>query len=144
MRILVFGGRDYTDKEYVYSILNRCYDHNNKIEIISGMARGADKFAWQWAKDHGITCHEFPADWDRHKKAAGPIRNQQMLTEGKPEFAIAFPGGTGTADMFKRLTKAGVRILDKQYRIKTIPINTVTRPFLGISQPRREYDSRSD
>lgn len=94
MRIVVFGGRDYYDRTHVYSILDRCYSENNNIEIISGMARGADRLAYEWAKDRGVLCHEFPADWDRLPKIAGFVRNQQMIDEGKPDCGIAFTGGT--------------------------------------------------
>lgn len=112
MRILVCGGRDYSNKEYVYSILDECYSQNTRLEIISGMARGADTIAWQWAKDRGVKCFEFPADWDRYKKAAGPIRNQQMIDEGFPDAGIAFRGTSGTADMVRRLKAADIPVLD--------------------------------
>lgn len=113
VRILVFGGRDFTDSYQGYKVLNKVLSvvPKDKLAIISGMARGADTIGETWAKNNGIEVMEFPADWDTHKKAAGPIRNQQMLDEGKPTGAIMFPGGTGTADMAKRLQKAGVRIL---------------------------------
>lgn len=104
MRVLVYGGRDYTDRSTLDSILDRCLNqYGESLEIISGMARGADRMAWEWARNNGVKCHEFPADWDRYKKAAGPIRNQQMIDEGMPNAAIGFPGGTGTADMTRRL-----------------------------------------
>lgn len=112
MRVVVFGGRDYTDRDRVYSILDRCYTkYGDDLEIISGMARGADRLAWEWCKGRGVKCHEFPADWVRHKKAAGPIRNQQMIDEGRPNFGIGFPGGDGTEDMFRRLHKVPVRTI---------------------------------
>ena len=56
----------------------------------------------------------FPAKWNEHGKAAGPIRNQQMLTEGKPDLVIAFndylPNSKGTLDMVTRARRAGVAI----------------------------------
>lgn len=116
MRVLVCGGRDYTDKEYVYSILDECYIQNTNLEVISGMARGADRFAYEWARDRGVKCYEFPADWDRYKKAAGPIRNQQMIDEGFPDAAIAFRGSSGTADMVRRLKNHDIPVLDLRAR----------------------------
>ena len=50
---------------------------------------------------------EMPADWTKHGKAAGPIRNQKMLDEC-PDLVVAFPGGKGTADMVRRAMKAGI------------------------------------
>ena len=56
----------------------------------------------------------FPADWIRHGRAAGPIRNEQMLREGCPDLVVAFhddPGlGRGTADMVRRALAAGVPV----------------------------------
>jgi hypothetical protein len=52
----------------------------------------------------------YPADWARHGNAAGLVRNQQMLDDGKPDLAVAFPGGKGTADMVRRARKAGIPI----------------------------------
>ena len=141
MRVLVCGGRDYTDKEHVYSILDQCYSQNTNLEIISGMARGADRLAYEWAKERGVKCYEFPADWDRYKKSAGPIRNQQMIDEGFPDAGIAFKGASGTADMVRRLKANCIPVLDLRTRNPT-PMPPTTR-VRGISQPRREYDSES-
>lgn len=43
-------------------------------------------------------------------KAAGPIRNQRMLDDGKPDRVLAFPGGRGTANMVKLAKAAGVPV----------------------------------
>ena len=119
MRVLVCGGRDYADKEHVYSILDQCYSQNTKLEIISGMARGADRLAWQWAQDRGVKCFEFPADWDRYQNAAGPKRNQQMIDEGFPDAGIAFHGTSGTADMVRRLKANCIPVLDLRNKRKS-------------------------
>ena len=52
----------------------------------------------------------YPADWDKHGKAAGPIRNKQMIDEGKPDLVIAFPGGRGTAGAVRLAKFAGVTV----------------------------------
>lgn len=64
--------------------------------------------AGYWARKRGLTNRKFPANWDAHGRAAGAIRNKQMLLEGKPDLVIAFPGGRGTADMVRRAQEAGV------------------------------------
>lgn len=107
-RVLVCGGREFANRQWLDMVLDKC----GPIEIISGMARGADRMAAEYGYKNGMAVHEFPADWDKHKKAAGPIRNQQMIDEGHPDAGIAFPGGTGTADMIRRLKKAGIPVLD--------------------------------
>jgi hypothetical protein len=80
--------------------------------IIHGAAPGADTLAGQWAADKGIPVEAFPADWEKHGRAAGPIRNKQMLDDGKPDLVVAFPGGWGTANMCKQAREAGVRVLE--------------------------------
>jgi hypothetical protein len=72
--------------------------------IISGMAKGADTLAVEFAEFYGIPTLKFPANWDRYKKGAGPIRNQRMIDEGKPNLCIAFlmQNSRGTRDMINR------------------------------------------
>ena len=78
--------------------------------VIHGGARGADISADVCALAFGIDVEVYPADWAKHGKAAGPIRNAQMLREGRPDAVLAFPGGRGTADMVRRAKRAGVPV----------------------------------
>ena len=109
-RVLVCGGRDYDDRERVFSILDVAHMANPIIELIHGDAPGADKLADEWARGK-VAIRAFPAPWETLGRRAGPIRNQKMLDEGKPHMVIAFPGGSGTADMVKRAEKAGVPVV---------------------------------
>lgn len=106
-RILVCGGRDFEDRELLYNVLNQ---EGDDIVIISGMARGADTIGVDWAVLNNCEVDEYPADWRKHGRKAGPIRNQQMLDEGKPDLVIAFKGGNGTNDMVRRARKAGIPV----------------------------------
>ena len=108
MRVLVCGGRDYTDSKEIAETLARILPPY--VELICGMARGADMTAYEWARQRQLPIHCFPADWTKHGKAAGPIRNQQMIDEGKPQAVVAFPGGRGTEDMIRRAMKAGIEV----------------------------------
>lgn len=110
-RVLVCGGRDFVDHARVHAVLDHYHASNPFSVVISGAARGADTLAAEWADTRGISVLPFPADWDGHGRGAGPIRNAQMLREGKPDVVIAFPGGRGTADMVRRAEKAGVPVL---------------------------------
>ena len=92
-------------------MLDSALAHYGDIKIIAGGARGADSLAVEWAKSRGIPFQEFPANWSLHgRKAAGPKRNQQMLDENNIFLVIAFPGGSGTADMVARAQKAGIHV----------------------------------
>ena len=52
------------------------------IVVVHGMCRGADRLAAAAAKMLGIHVEGYPADWERFGRAAGPIRNKQMLDTG--------------------------------------------------------------
>lgn len=91
-------------------------DGNGITTLIHGGAPGADALAATWAIEHDITCSTYVADWFKHGRAAGPIRNEAMLIEGRPDCVVAFPGGRGTADMVRRAKAAGVRVIEVQPR----------------------------
>ena len=110
MKLLVCGGRDYTDRAALCAALDRVHARRGIELIIHGAARGADTLAAEWAKVRGIPSRPFPALWDVDGKAAGFIRNQRMLDCGKPDGLAAFPGGRGTADMINRARSAGVPV----------------------------------
>lgn len=115
MNVLVCGGRNYSDRSKVFDELEILHAFNMKLCVISGGATGADALAEEWArskigKREGVSFRGFRADWTKHGKAAGPIRNQTMLDKGKPDLVLAFPGGAGTADMVRRATDANVTV----------------------------------
>lgn len=101
-RYLICGGRDFDNYALMEDALAKLILHPEDAIIFHGDARGADSLADRWAREHGVPVKAFPADWDRHKKAAGPIRNRQMLMEGRPDVVIAFPGGPGTKNMVEQ------------------------------------------
>ena len=122
-RVLVCGGRDFTDVRRLRRELDRLSKELGELYIIHGGQTGADSFAGKWAKDRGMASAEFRADWrshvcapaatcrqNRYCRAAGPIRNRRMLNEGRPNCVIAFPGGDGTVDMIRQAYKEGVLV----------------------------------
>lgn len=112
MRILVCGGRRYADVRRVYQVLDSVHTRRGVAAVIHGCATGADSLAGQWARMRGVPEVRYPADWERHGKAAGPIRNQSMLDEARPDLVVAFPGGAGTADLMTRARQGGVRVVE--------------------------------
>lgn len=110
MRILVCGGRDWNDRDAVVRALASVDAKKGIDVVIHGGAEGADSFAEVWAAVNGKRVVTFKADWSAYGKAAGPMRNQKMIDEGKPDGVVAFPGGKGTADMVHRAKKAGLTV----------------------------------
>lgn len=111
MRILVCGGREFDDLQLFFDTMEELnLDENQPITIIAGEAKGADWLARSYAKYCGWEYEGYTADWKTHGKAAGPIRNSQMLRGGKPDLVIAFPGGSGTQNMIQQAEKAGIPV----------------------------------
>ena len=114
MRILICGDRYWANKELIRDTVENYVKtiKLDKIYIIEGEANGADSLAREVAEELGLEVMKFPADWSKYHRAAGPIRNQQMLQQGKPDMVLAFHNNLsqskGTADMVKRARKAGV------------------------------------
>ena len=117
-RVLVCGGRDL-DESTVWNWL----EHQAPAEIgrtitciIQGGASGADRGAEMWAKsERRCSCITYPANWKKYGKRAGPIRNQRMIDEGKPDLVVAFPGGKGTADMVQRARNSFIKVLEVRH-----------------------------
>lgn len=117
MKVLVCGGRDYNDGERLFAYLDKLdkeLPEPGITGIVSGCARGADTLAIQWSRKWDLPVSFFPADWNKHGRSAGHIRNQQMLDQGKPDLVVAFPGGRGTANMIERAKTAGVPVREVQ------------------------------
>lgn len=111
MRVLCCGDRNWDDLTCIESVLAFLGPNDT---VINGMANGADHLSAFAAIHLGCTLEDYPANWNKHGRAAGPIRNQQMLTEGKPDLVIAFHDdlatSKGTKDMITKAKKAGLPV----------------------------------
>lgn len=114
--MLVTGDREWSDIETVVAVLSQL---PAGTIIIHGACRGADNTCAAVAEALGFVVRDYPADWDRFPKAAGPIRNQQMLdVEHRPDepidLCLAFHNdiinSRGTRDMIKRARKAKIEV----------------------------------
>lgn len=111
-RVVVFSGdRNWTDVAHVARVLER-YDPFHTT-IRHGACRGLDRIAGELAKNLGFEVDAMPADWDKHHRAAGAIRNQAMLDkEPKPVRVHLFhddlENSKGTKRMAEQAKRAGV------------------------------------
>ena len=117
MRILVCGDRNWIDEDFMRQWLHDAMVFLPGDVVIEGEARGADSIARNIALSLGLEVERYPAEWDKYarpgrKNPAGPIRNIQMLKEGKPDLVLAFHDNiaksTGTKHMIEIAKKAGV------------------------------------
>lgn len=124
MRILVTGSRDWPYPEVVYRELSWVKDNSkfDKLIVVEGACiyGGADEFAHTWAEDmkfsgEEVDCERHPADWEKHGKSAGFIRNQEMVDLGADLcLAFRFNSSKGTTHTIERARAAGipVRVID--------------------------------
>lgn len=82
--------------------------------VIHGAAAGADYFAGIAAERLGFEVEPYPADWDKYGRAAGPVRNSLMLSQGRPTEVHAFHNdfehSKGTKDMVQKARRAGIPV----------------------------------
>jgi len=83
--------------------------------IIQGMCRGVDRTARYLGLKYGFRVEDYPADWNKYGKAAGPIRNKQKLDEGKPDIVYAFhpdlSKSKGAKNMVEQARKRGIKVI---------------------------------
>ena len=123
--VLVCGGRDFCipqnrekyalaqakkEQNFLIKVLDSLLLEIGSFTLVHGTARGADSFAASWAEWKKLPIKAYPADWKRYNRAAGSIRNQQMLDKESPDLVIAFCGGTGTAHMVSIARAANIPV----------------------------------
>ena len=120
MKVIIAGGRDFTNVTVMATTLNNLQDVDHVIEIekltlICGMARGADLTAYKLFKEAGFPIEEYPANWNQYGKQAGFIRNTQMA--GVADMLIAFWDGQsrGTAHMIDTARKHNLNVVVFDY-----------------------------
>lgn len=109
MRVIICGDRNWDDyetiAEYVKSLPLGSV-------IIEGECQGADKLARNAGFHYGYEVLPFSAKWEEYGRAAGPIRNKQMIDEGKPDLVVAFHNNItesrGTKNMLKQAEARGI------------------------------------
>ena len=102
LSVAVVGSRGFGDYAYLKKSLDAEVSRLGvrSVRIVSGGARGADSLAEQYAREKGFLLKVFPADWDRYGKAAGYIRNKDIIRNC--DLCVAFWDGQsrGTANDF--------------------------------------------
>ena len=116
MKVIVSGSRNITD----YDLMKQAFAESGFFVdcIIHGDATGVDKLGSRYADDNSLPQVKFPADWNKYPKAAGPIRNSEMVKfvqDGSEAGLIALWDGKsrGTFDCLTKAFRAGLRVYVK-------------------------------
>lgn len=114
VRVIVCGSRGFEDKKLFDATLDVVLKPYERVEIISGHAKGADSFGEEYAKAHQMTLTVFQPDWRKNGRSAGPVRNKAMLEYAlqRTPLIIAFWDGMsrGTKNMIEQGKKAGAMV----------------------------------
>lgn len=113
-KLLVCGDRNWIDEKTIKRILKKAKKAKFNT-IVEGEANGADKLSAKVGEDLGFKIKRYPANWEKYGRAAGPIRNAEMLKKNPDiEMGIAFHDhithSKGTIHMIKLLNKAGILV----------------------------------
>ena len=118
-RVIIAGSRDFADYEHLSQTMDRLLSNVMKTEdivIICGKARGADTLGDRYAKEHGLEVQYFPAEWKKHGKSAGYIRNTEMAKNADALVAFWDKKSRGTKHMIETAKTYGLKI-----RVKYVP-----------------------
>jgi hypothetical protein len=99
MKVIIAGSRSITQMQHVIDAIDASGWRDHIREVVSGNARGVDRLGEIWAVQHGLPFRAFPADWDKHGKAAGMIRNRTMAEYADGLIAIWNGDSRGTRNM---------------------------------------------
>ncbi len=107
-RVVVAGSRDFNDYSLLSAELDKLLAGQSNIIIVSGTARGADRLGERYAAEHGLKIERYPAEWERYHKAAGPIRNAQMVQNADAVIVFWDNESSGTKNIIECARKENI------------------------------------
>jgi hypothetical protein len=117
-KLIVAGGRDFLNYELLSRTLFAMADvefADREVSIVSGLARGADALAVQFAQENHVVCHMFPANWGAFAKGAGFRRNSEMAKFSDGLLAFWDGKSKGTDHMIQTMQAASKPVIVVQY-----------------------------
>jgi len=114
MRVIVAGGRDFNNLHHMLDVLDARVDWID--EVVCGGAKGADLVGEAWAVSNHIPVKRFDADWQRHGKSAGIIRNKEMGDYADALVAFWDGKSKGTSHMIDYANKIGLAVTVEHYK----------------------------
>lgn len=109
-RVIIAGGRDFSDFDMLVKKCSFLLKNKKDVEVVCGGARGADSLGKKFSTTRGHGLKMFPADWDKHGKAAGMIRNIEMAEYSDALIAFWDGQSRGTKHMIKTAKAMGLDV----------------------------------
>ena len=114
-KVIVADGRDFADYAYLKEKLDEVFGslwdiNSHPIEIISGMAKGADTLGIRYAEEHKLTVVLYPANWKKYPRMAGILRNMNMLVTATHLVAFWDGKSHGTKHMIEIAKAKGIPV----------------------------------
>ena len=114
-KVIVADGRDFADYAYLKEKLDEVFASlgdldSHPIEIISGMAKGADTLGIRYAEEHKLTVVLYPANWKKYPRMAGILRNMNMLVTATHLVAFWDGKSHGTKHMIEIAKAKGIPV----------------------------------
>ena len=111
MKIIIAGGRNFTDYKKLCKTCDQILQDQTDLEIVSGAYyKGADKLGEKYAAEKGFKLTKFLADWNKLGRAAGPKRNEQMANYADALIAFWDGKSRGTKNMIELAENRGLKI----------------------------------
>ena len=110
MKLAIVGSRDFSDYAWMEHCLLRLFSVSDIEAVISGGARGADALAARFAGEHHLPLVVVSADWKKHGRKAGPLRNTDIVARADA-LAVFWNGvSRGTRDVISKARLAGKHV----------------------------------
>jgi len=103
VKTIIAGSRSITDYELLLKAIKE--SEFEISEVVCGLCEGVDSLGEQWAKNNKIDRAYYPADWEKHGRAAGMIRNIEMAKYADALIAVWDGSSPGTENMVKLAIK---------------------------------------
>lgn len=110
MKVIIAGSRTFDNYKMLRTLCDIVLSRKDQVEVVGGGAKGADELGRRYAKERGYKFTLFPADWDKHGKKAGPIRNGEMAEYADGLILFWDGKSRGSKNMLEQARKKGLKV----------------------------------
>lgn len=111
MKVIVAGGRDFSNYELLCRKLDVILSRQKDVQIVCGEARGADSLGRRYAEERGYTVLSYPANWEKYGRSAGFRRNEEMAQVADALVAFWDGQSKGTQHMIQLMKNKPTRVV---------------------------------